>query len=667
MKNTRALLGGLFSGCVALLGACSGSSGGGGYGGGDNQPPPAAIVTIAVAPTTVAQGQQAALTWSSNAAMCTAGGAWTGAQPPSGTLSVSSTTLGNNTYTLTCLDDAHGATSASISLDVTEASAFTKSSLVVSDGSIPNVAQDPLLINPWGIAFSPASPIWTANNGSHKSTLYDGTGIAQALVVDLPAGVRGNANVTGIVFGAIPGDFVVTNVTTAAAAAFIFAGESGTISGWSPAVDGTHAITAYDDPNGAVFKGLAIANNGTENLLYATDFHNNEVAVFDRTFASVDVPGGFTDATLPEGYAPFGIQALQIEDKTRIVVTYAKQDLVAANEVVGAGFGLVNVFDVDGTLVSHLVPVGGELNAPWGLAMAPETFGTLGDKLLVGNFGSGVITAYDPASGEFFGTVNDSTGSPLATPGLWGIAFGNGARNQPKSTLYFFAGINQEAGGLFGRIDLGATAPDIVAPTVRITSPAPGPLSGVVRISANARDDVGVTQVEFFVGIVSIGAVTNVGAAPVELDWNTALGINGDVTLTAQARDAAGNVTTSAAVRLTIDNTAVRFSDLYPQILAGVGVGHCANCHTGGGNTLPAVLNLSSAANAYAALVNVASIQQPTLARVNAGDPATSYLINKLEGVNIGNTNRMPLGGPFLDQATIGSVKAWIAQGALNN
>jgi hypothetical protein len=317
--------------------------------------------------------------------------------------------------------------------------------------------------------------------------------------------------------------------------------------------------------------------------------------------------------------------------------------------------------------VSHLVPVGGEVNAPWGLALAPEAFGTLGNKLLVGNFGSGVITAYDPVSGEFFGTVNDATGSPIATPGLWGIAFGNGARNQPKSTLYFFAGINQEAGGLFGRIDLGATAPDVVAPTVRITGPAPGTVSGVVRIFANARDNVGVTQVEFFAGIVSIGTVTNVHDAPVELDWNTALGTNGTVILTAQARDGAGNVTTSAAVTLTVDNTAVRFSDLYEQIFAGAGAGHCANCHTGGVNALPAALNLSSAASAYLALVDVASIQQPTLARVKSGDPASSYLIDKLEGVNIGNTNRMPFGGPFLDQATIDTVKTWIAQGALNN
>lgn len=486
--------------------------------------------------------------------------------------------------------------------------------------------------------------------------------------MDLPPGARGNANATGIVFSGIPADFVVTSGTRSAGAIFIFAGEGGTISAWSPTVDATHAITMYDDVDGAVFKGLAIANDGAANFLYATDFHNNKVVVLDRTFAKIDVPGGFTDATLPAGYAPFGIQALQIEGETRIVVTYAKQDVVARDEVTGTGFGLVNVFDVDGTLVRRLVAVGGELNAPWGLALAPDDFGTLGAKLLVGNFGSGVIAAYDPLSGQSFGTINDATGSPIATPGLWGIAFGNGARNQPKSTLYFFAGISQEAGGLFGRIDLGATAQDVVAPTVRITAPASGTMvSGVVRISANAHDNVGVIQVEFFAGTTSIGTVTSVATAPVELDWNTAAGINGTLSLTAQARDAAGNVTTSAAVAVTIANTAVRFSDLYTQIFASAGAGHCANCHTGGGATLPAALNLSSAASAYATLVDVASIQRPTLARVASGNPAGSYLINKLEGVDIGNTNRMPLGGPFLDQTTIDSVKAWIAQGALNN
>jgi len=555
---TRALFGATFFGSVALLCACGGSDSGGGYGGDGNPPPPAATVSLTVAPTIVTQGRNATLTWSSNAATCTANGAWTGAQAPNGTLRVSSTTLGNNTYTLTCADSAHTSTAASATLEVTAASAFTKSSLVVSDGSIPNVAQDPLLINPWGIAFSPTSPIWTANNGFQKSTLYDGTGIAQALVVDLPAGVRGNADPTGIVFNATPADFVVTKDTRSAGAVFLFVGENGTVSGWSPTVDGTHAIAMYDDAAGAVFKGLAIANDGAANLLYATDFHNNKVAVLDRTFAKVDVPGGFTDATLPAGYAPFGIRALQIQGQTRIVVTYAKQDVVARDEVTGAGQGLVNVFAVDGTLVSHLVAVGGELNAPWGLALAPSNFGTLSDKLLVGNFGSGGITAYDPISGQFFGTVNDATGSPIATPGLWGIAFGNGARNQPTSTLYFVAGINQEAGGLFGRIDLGATAPDIVAPSVSITAPARNAtVQGIVHISANARDNVGVSQVQFFAGTTSIGIVTNVADAPVDVAWNTAAGLDGPLNLTARATDAAGNVTISAAVAVTVANTAI--------------------------------------------------------------------------------------------------------------
>ena len=248
------------------------------------------------------------------------------------------------------------------------------------------------------------------------------------------------------VFSGFPVDFVVTKGTISAGAAFIFAGESGTISGWSPAVDGTHAITMYDDPNRAVFKGLAIANNGTENLLYATDFHNNEVVVFDRTFASIDVPGGFKDATLPEGYAPFGIQALQIEDETRIVVTYAKQDLVAANEVVGGWVRARQRIRRRWHAGEPSGPGRRRVECALGLALAPENFGTLSDKLLVGIFGSGVIAAYDPVSGELFGSVNDATGSPIATPGLWGIAFGNGGAQPTEVDAVFLRG-HQSGGG----------------------------------------------------------------------------------------------------------------------------------------------------------------------------------------------------------------------------
>jgi uncharacterized protein (TIGR03118 family) len=533
---------------LALLSAC------GGYGGGNAYPtPPPATVTIAVVPTTITQGQVATLTWSSNSGTsCTASGAWTGAQGPTGTQSVAITTVGNNAFTLTCTGAAYSSTSASAVLGVNAASAFTKSSLVTSDGSLANVAQDPLLIGPRGIALSGGSTIWAADHGSQNSTLYDGTGIPQALTVQIPAGARGNANLNGIVFNGTATDFVVTSGTKSAGAVFIFAGDSGTISGWSPTVDGTHAITMHDNIDGAVFKGLAIANDGTANHLYAADFHNNKVLVFDSTFTKVTVPGGFADTTLPVGYAPFGIQAVQLQGQTRIVVTYAKQDTVALNQTNGPGLGMINVFDTNGVLVKHLVAVGGALNAPWGVALAPDTFGTLSNKLLVANVGSGVINAYDPITGDVAGAISDASLTAIATPALWGIAFGNGAHNQPKSTLYFFAGLNAGAGGTFGRIDLGANAPDIVAPTVAITSPArTAAVAGIIPITVIAHDDVAVTQVQYFAGVNSIGTVT---AAPFTFNWNSASVANGAVNLTAQAKDAAGNLTTSGIVTVTVGN-----------------------------------------------------------------------------------------------------------------
>lgn len=531
----------------ALLSAC-----GGGYGGDDYPTASPATITISVLPTTIVAGQQATVTWTSNAGTaCTASGAWAGAQPATGSQVVKVTTVGNNTFTLSCIGGAYTNSTASTVLAVTAASAFSKSNLVTSDGSIANTRQDPLLIGPRGIASSATSTNWTANQGSQVATLYDGTGIVAALIVQIPAGVRGAAKPSGIVFNGTAADFQVTNGVNTAGAAFIFAGESGTLSGWSPTVDGTHALTTHDNAT-AIFKGLAIANNGNANRLYAADFHNNKVVVFDRTFTEVAAPGGFVDATLPVGYAPFGIQTVTLQAQTRIVVTYAKQDVVAQNHVGGAGFGLVNVFDTNGVLIKRLVPVGGALNAPWGIALAPATFGTLSNKLLIGNLGDGVINAYDPITGDTFGSITDDNGTAITTPGLWGIAFGNGARNQGTSTLYFFAGLNAGAGGVYGRIDLGATAPDIVAPTTAITSPAQAAvLTGVVPINANANDNTGVTRVEFFAGATSIGVDTT---APYTIDWNSASVANGAINLTARASDAAGNVTASIAVNVTVNN-----------------------------------------------------------------------------------------------------------------
>jgi uncharacterized protein (TIGR03118 family) len=534
----------IFVTLALIVVACGGGGGGSGM--------QAATTTIAVQPATITLGQSATLTWTTNGTGCTATGAWTGAQNAGGTLVVTPTAVGTQTYTLVCTGGIYSqSTSRSTTLTVNAPSAFSMSSLI-SDGSVAAVTTDANLVNPWGIVFAPGAPVWVANNGTQTSTLYDGTGNKVALTVNLPAGVNGAADATGIVFNGSTTDFVVTKAALSAAARFIFDGEGGTILGWSPTVDLANAVVAYDDGvGGAVYKGLAIANNGTANLLYATDFHNNKVDVFDSTFAKVTVAGGFTDATLPAGYAPFGIQALQIGGQTRIVVAYAQKDPASDDEVGGAGLGLVDVFDTSGTLVTHLVAVGGKLDAPWGLTLAPAGFGTLSGSLLVGNFTDGVINGYDPVTGAFVGTLADGTGQPIATPGLWGIAFGNGARNQPTTTLYFAAGIADEADGLYGRIDLGATAPDIVAPTVALTAPAAGVVTGTVAVSANAADNVGVAQVEFFAGTTSLGIDTT---APYSVDWNTTTVANGNFNLTAVAKDAFGNSTTSAAVAVTVTN-----------------------------------------------------------------------------------------------------------------
>jgi uncharacterized protein (TIGR03118 family) len=541
---------------------------------------------------------------------------------------------------------------------------------LVSNGSMAGTTTDPNLINPWGIVFAPNAPVWIANNGTQTSTLYDGAGAKQSLVVNLPGGMNGAANPTGIVANGTT-DFVVSNGTKSAASQFIYDGEGGTVLAWASMVDPANAIIVYDDgKGGAVYKGLAIAADSGANFLYATDFHNGKVDVFDKDFHKVTVSGGFTDSALPSGYAPFGIQALQIGGKTAIYVTYAQHAAGSDANVNGAGLGLVNVFDTKGTLISHLVPVGGQLNAPWGVALAPASFGALANDVLIGNFGDGVINAFDPSSGAFVDSVKDSTGQPIANAGLWGIAFGNDAANQPSTSLFFAAGIANGAAGLYGRIDAGAGAgagADAVAPTVALTAPSDGTsVSGSVPVTANAADNVGVASVQFFAGTTSIGTATT---APFTVNWDTTTVANGSIALTAQAKDAAGNATTSAAINVTVSNatSAPAPTVTLSQLQASIFTPRCSGCHNGSGSSLPGSMNLSSAASTFAALVNVTSLENSSLKRVLPGDPTNSYIVHKLEGMDIGNTARMPLGGPFLDQPTIDQVSAWITAGAQNN
>jgi uncharacterized protein (TIGR03118 family) len=323
------------------------------------------------------------------------------------------------------------------------------STILVSDGAVAAAHTDPNLKNAWGIAFNPKAFAWVADNATSVATLYDGNGVPQSLVVSIPNGTSGPANPTGIVFNGTS-DFKVTQGGKTGVAAFIFDGEGGTITAWAPAVAPTNAIVMFDDGSGgAVYKGLALASNGGANFLYATDFHNNKIDVFDRSFAKVAMPGKFQDTTLPAGFAPFGIQAIG----AKLFVTYAKQNAVAHDNVAGAGLGFVDVFDTAGNLLQRFASAG-SLNAPWGIAQAPGNFGRFSGAVLIGNFGDGKINAFDPGSGQSLGTLNLSNGAAFVQDGLWGLAFGNGFDNQPVNSLFFAAGPNEEADGVYGRIDV---------------------------------------------------------------------------------------------------------------------------------------------------------------------------------------------------------------------
>jgi uncharacterized protein (TIGR03118 family) len=327
------------------------------------------------------------------------------------------------------------------------AAALTDTALV-SDGVIAAAHTDSNLLNAWGLAAAPGGPFWIADNNSNKATVYDGTGAPQSLVVSIPAGINGPANPTGQIFNGTT-DFVITTSAGSAPAQFIFSGEGGTITGWAQTVSGSTATIAYDDgAGGAVYKGLALANNGTANHLYATDLHNAKIDVFDTQFHKVTLAGTFADPMIPAGFAPFGIQPIN----NQLYVTYAKQDATAHDETLGAGLGYVNVFDLNGNLIKHFASAG-VLNAPWGIVLAPAGFGSVAGQLLIGNFGDGVINTFDPASGNAKGSVSLASGKQLVVPGLWALAFGNGAANQPASALFYTAGPNNQVDGVFGRVD----------------------------------------------------------------------------------------------------------------------------------------------------------------------------------------------------------------------
>jgi uncharacterized protein (TIGR03118 family) len=331
---------------------------------------------------------------------------------------------------------------------------------LVSNGAVAAEHVDANLVNAWGITHRGTSPWWVADNGTGLSTLYDEQGVAQSLVVSVTGAGGEAAAPTGLVSNT-GSSFVVASGGAQGPAFFIFASEDGTISGWNPTVPppvppatlSTTTVVAVDESvDDAVFKGLAIASTSSGDRLYATDFRNARVEVLNGSFAPVTTSGGFLDPSIPAGYAPFGIRAIN----GTIYVTYALQDEDKEDDVPGKHHGFVNAFTPDGVLL-HRVASEGKLDSPWGLAMAPEDgFGRFGGKLLVGNFGDGHIVGYtvveNAPSGDG-GAYLTGKGGRITIDGLWGIDFGNGAAAGPTDVLFFAAGPNDEEDGLFGRID----------------------------------------------------------------------------------------------------------------------------------------------------------------------------------------------------------------------
>lgn len=322
---------------------------------------------------------------------------------------------------------------------------------LVADTPGAALATDPNLVNPWGMSRSSGSPWWISDNGTGVTTLYTGTGTPVSLVVTIPSGDpnKGSGTPTGQIFNGTT-DF---QIAPGKPALFLFVTEDGTISGWNSGVNATTAVIEVNTKGASVFKGVAVATindprQGPVNFLYVADFRKGRVNVYDGTFHPIHLDGdSFRDGRIPRGFAPFNVQNIG----GNLYVAFAKQDSEKHDEVDGAGLGFVDVFSPTGRLLLRLQS-GWWMNAPWGIAQAPSDFGAYSHDILVGQFGSGQILAFDPVTGQFKGRLFDATNAAIAIDGLWGLAFGSGTGSGPATTLFFAAGSDGEQHGLFGTI-----------------------------------------------------------------------------------------------------------------------------------------------------------------------------------------------------------------------
>lgn len=320
---------------------------------------------------------------------------------------------------------------------------YAQTNLVANTAGVANHT-DPQLSNPWGISFIPGQPFWIANNNGGTSTLYDAQGNKQSLVVGIPVAAHNpcpQGCPTGTVANTVNGNF--------GNGAFLFDTEDGIIANWTGQ---GNALTVVDNSaSGAVYKGLALLTNTEGTFLLAANFNSGRIDVFDRNFNSTHLVGNLTDPNLPAGYAPHGVHVVG----SLIMVAYAQQDAAKHDPVVGAGLGVVDAFDMEGNFHGTFA-TGGNLNAPWGIVLAPSTFGQFANDVLIGNFGDGTMNAYD-TQGHFIGQVADSAGHVIINAGLWDMVFGEGGTGDPN-TLYFTAGGANQTSGLFATLVPAAAA-----------------------------------------------------------------------------------------------------------------------------------------------------------------------------------------------------------------
>lgn len=404
---------------------------------------------------------------------------------------------------------------------IAAASAQTAANVYVQHNLISNVAgladvTDPNLIDPWGMSFSATSPFWISNHGKGNTTVYSNASTSTpiavtATVVTIPPGAGGAtpSSPTGQVQNSTTG-FLLANGTKAS---FIFCTEDGTVSAWN---GGTTATVMVDFSGaGTVYKGMAIGTGSGAPLLYLANFSYGKIDVFDTNFKLTTVPGGFGDPNLPAGYAPFNIWPVN----GKLVVTFAKQDATKKNDVPGVGNGVVDIFDFNGNLQQRLTS-GGPLNSPWGVTQVGGNWGAFGGSILVGNFGDGHINAFDPTTGALKGTLQDSTGAPIAIQGLWAIEVGNGASAGDFNYVYFTAGIinNGVQAGLLGYV---APTPQVTgvhnAASGPATAIAPGEVLQLTGITIGPRPAVSSPSLT-----TAVAATTTLGGTSVTINGTPA-------------------------------------------------------------------------------------------------------------------------------------------------